>query len=267
MKNVPDSLLPTLRGRANELPHPGTSRWGKVARLATGTQVNSQNKHGRLTFVQTEVIAPTPTPIAIKVRFSLDGLTYAPEVPATFGGNVIVDLIETIDMKSGAFLESFTLAPGDPMPICAIMACALNLSVSLDAEDAVLFVEVVAAPTTMIDCADVVGPANTTTTTPTGWDTTFSSVVRYDALTAPTYTLAAKPKRAYLTIANQSAANLFIKLGAGVDITPGTEVATIVLPPGAFAGYEVLRFVGVVEFKFDDDDATGYALVTEGFYP
>ncbi len=263
MKNVPDELLPALRGRSGELPDPGTSRWGKVARLATGTQVDQTNKKGRLTFVQTEVISNAPTPIAIKIRFSLDGLTYTPEVPATFGGNVIVDLIETIDMKSGAFRESFTLAPGEAMPICAVMACALNLSVSLDGEDAVLFVQVVAAPTTMIDCADV-----TPTPPPPSAPKLFSNteITRHAAVIATPYTLGAVPGRGFLTVINQSAANLFIALGPGVVVTPGTEFATIILPPNVFPGYEVLNYEGNVVFEFDATDAAGFALVTQGFY-
>jgi hypothetical protein len=265
LKNVPDEFLALRRGAAGDLPLPGNSRWGKVARLATGTQVNSTSRQGTLTFVQTEVIAPAPVPIAIKIGFSLDGETYTPALPLSFGGNVIVDLIETIDMKSGAFRERFTLAPGDVLPICATMACGLSLSVTLDGEDVALFVQVVAAPTMTMDCADIVGPTNTTTT-PAGWGED-STIARYDAVAASTYTLGLSPKRAYLSIANQSASNLFIKLGPGVDTTPGSELATIVLPPGSFSGYEVLRYVGSVSFKFDADDATGYALVTEGRYP
>jgi len=264
VKNVPDDLLREARGRNNELPRASPGRWGKVERLATGTQVVAGKPQQILSFVQTGIIADQPTPIAIKIRFSLDGLTYTPEVPSTFGGNVIVKLIETIDMKTGAFLESFTLAPGDAQSFCSIMAMGLDLSVALDGEDIALFVEVVAAPTTMVDCNDIVPPPPTTTTPAIIQPNTQRA--RYDAVTANTYNIPVTAKRGYFLITNMSAANLFVSLGGDVDITPGSELATIVLPPGAFAGYEALNYMGSITFRFDADDASGYALTTEGFY-
>lgn len=261
MKNVPDDLLRDLRGRSNELPHAGDARWGKVERLATGTQVVAGKPQRSLSFIQTGIIASAPTPIAIKIRFSLDGITYTPEVPATFGGNVVVKLIETIDMKTGAFLESFTLAPGDTQSFCTIMAMGLDLSVALDAEDAALFVEVVAAPTTMIDCGDIIPPPPTR---PTGYAT--RTITRFAAVTANTYNISANASRAMLTVVNQSAANLFVALGTGVTITPGAEFATVVLPPGSFAGLQYDNWQGPVTLRFDADDTDGYTLVTEGLY-
>lgn len=264
MKNVADNFLALHRRAEGDLPLPGTSRWGKVARLATGTQVGPTARQGNLTFVHTDVISPTPIPIAIKVWFSLDGQTYSPNVPASFGGNVIVSLIETVDMKSGAFTESFTLAPGAPMPICATMACALSLSVALDGEDAALFVEVVAAPTTTIDCGDIVGPTNATTTIKPFTD---AAVVRLPVVTVMGQ-IGAEPRRAYLLLTNQSATrNLFIRLGDGVDATPGAELASIILPPNTFAGYEVLNYTGIVSYVWDGADASGYSLATQGLYP
>ncbi len=257
MKNVPDELLPLLRNRSGDLPTPGNSRWGKVARLTSGTAGNRTS----LTFVQTDVISPTPIPIAVKIRFSTDGQTYAPEVPALFGGNMIVEMTETIDMKSGSFRESFTLAPGEGMPICATMACALTVSVKLDGEDTAIFVQVVAAPTTMIDCADVVGPGNTVQA---GY--TNMAIARFPAQTATPTLYLPLPTRAMFTIVNQSASNLFVSLASIVNITPGTEFATIVLPGSSAAAYSVLNFRGPISFQFDADDATGYGLVSEGSF-
>lgn len=258
MKNVPDELLPLLRNRPGDLPMPGNSRWGKVALLTTGTA----GRRGSLTFVHTDVISPTPIPIAVKLRFSLDNITFTPEVPATFGGNVIVDMIETIDMKSGPFKESFTLEPGDVMPLCTTIACALTLSVKLDAEDTGLYVEAVAAPTTTIDCADVVGP--TPAVIPAGIVAT--ATTRWAAVTANTYNIGVDALRGLFVIVNQSAANLFVHLGTGVTITPGGEFATVVLPPNAFGGFEALNYRGEIYFRFDADDADGYALTTIGSY-
>lgn len=262
MKNVPDDMLRIARGRSNELPPPGSARWGKVARLATGTNVVAGKPQSTLDFVHTGIIADQPTPIAIKMRFSLDGTTYTPEVPASLGGVVHVKLIETIDMKSGAFLETFDLNAGDTQPLCTIMAMALDLSVTLDGEDVHLFVEVVAAPTTMIDCGDIVPPPPTT---PASYSNT--TIARYPAATASTYNIAANSKRATVVVVNQSAANLFVSMHAGVTITPGSEFASVVLPGGSFAGTGWDNYTGQIYFKFDADDADGYALVTEGLYP
>jgi hypothetical protein len=102
-------------------------------------------------------------------------------------------------------------------------------------------------------------------TTPAGFAD--RTIARFPAVTADTYNIAADSKRAYFTVANQSAANLFVALGAGVTITPGSEFATFVLPPDAAAGCEVLNWTGELTLRFDADDADGYALVTEGLYP
>jgi hypothetical protein len=263
-KNVPDELLPALRGRPGDLPNPGSSRWGKVARLATGTAINSTKRQGVLDFVQTGIISSSPTPIAIRMRFSTDGTTFTPNVPALFGGNVIVELIEAVDMKSGAFRETYTITPGNPLPICAVLACGLNISVKLDAEDVSLFVEVVAAPTTQIDCAELVGPINATTVIKPFTD---AAVVRLPVVTSMGQ-IAAEPRRAYLLLTNQSTTrSLFIRLGNGVDATPGAELASIILPPNTFAGYEVLNYTGIVSYLWDGADASGYALATQGLYP
>lgn len=248
MKNVPDELLPALRNRPGDLPMPGNSRWGKVARLTSGTAGNRTS----LTFVQTDIISPTPIPIAIKLRFSEDGITYTPEVPALFGGNMIIDLIETIDMKSGPFKESFTLAPGDPMPICATIACALTLSVKLDGEDTAIFVQAVAAPTTMIDCADVT-PAGDSI--PAGFNTVTS---QFPAAVLDLPSLPANARRAYLLVVNESAVDFTLYLH-------GAAGPAIVLPGGIHAGYDVSNFRGALNGVFSGNDA-GYVSITEGTY-
>lgn len=255
MKDVTDELIATLRGAHGDLPKPGKSRWGKVARLASGSQVDQTKRLNRLTFVQTEIISNTPIPIAIKLRFSLDGQTYTPEYPSTAGGRVIVDLIETIDMKSGAFRESFTLDPGEAMPVCSVIACALNLSVTLDAEDAAIFVEAVAAPTTMIDCRDVV-PTPPPLGKPAGFNTTtdeFPAAI-LDAVAVP-----ANANRAYLLVVNHSAVDFTLFLN-------GSSNAAIVLPGGAEAGYDVDNFRGPLTGEFAGDDASGFVSITQGTY-
>lgn len=261
----PDNLIGELRHRHGDLPPPGSARWGKVARLASGTAINPKFQGGRqdtLDFVQTGIIADSPIPIALRFRFSTDGQTYTPNVPGTFGGDVVITLTEVVDMKSGGVVEKIRLTPGDAMPICAVLARSLNVSVFLDAEDTSIFVQVTAAPTTMIDCEDLVGPPSTK---PAAYSHT--DLFRYAAVTANTYELVANAKRATVTIVNQSAVNLFVSMHQSITITPGSEAASVILPGGSFSGTSWDNYQGQVFLKFDGDDSDGYALLTEGIYP
>lgn len=234
------------------LNHP----WGKVVKLhGDGKSVG---------LVDTEVF-PRPFPWAIQARFSTDGITFTPTVPSGWGGTVTFRFIKSFDVKTGPAPETFVLEADDPLPLCALIARKLAVSVQIDGESVLdLWVQFVVCPTTQIDCADIVGPASATTRL-----TPFTDGVatRIPATSAPTTLIPAETRRAYALIANMSAVNLFIRLGDGVSTTPGDELATIILPPGAFAGYEVLSYTGVITMKFDADDGTGYALVTQGLYP
>lgn len=259
MKNVPDTMLARARRAINELPEPGGSRWGKRIFLHSES-IEGQLPRTSITAIATDAM-PVITPMVVSLRFSLDGKTFTPEVPGAFGGEVRVELVEMIDVKTGPFREDFTLEAGDRQPFCGVVCQALQVSVTIIGENVQLWVQAFAAPTTTIDCADVVGPAETT---PAGIVAT--TTARYPAVTASTYNIAADANRGLLVVVNQSAVNLFLHLGNGVSITPGDEFATVVLPANAFAGYEVTNYRGEIYFRFDADDGTGYALVTQGTY-
>lgn len=264
MKNVPDTLLRRLRAARGDLPEPGISRWGKRVFLHDGTTGEGEKARPSMTVIATDA-QPIITPMLVSLRFSLDGKTFTPEVPAAFGGTVRVELVEMIDVKTGAFREQFTLAPEERQPFCGVVCLALQVAVTIIGENVALWVQALAAPTTNLDCADIVGPPTPTTITPQ--PITDGVAARYPALTAPTTLILPNPDRGYFVITNQSAANLYVRLGDGVSITPGDELATIVLPPGVFGGYEgPPGYTGAISFKFDADDATGYALLTEGLY-
>lgn len=261
MKNVPDDFLRQVRGRPGDLPSPSGGRWGKVLLLHTDT-LNGQPPRTSVTFIDTELL-PQITPMAVSLRFSLDGQTFTPAVPSAFGGTLRVQLIEAVDMKAGPFVESFTLEADDVQPFCGIICRALSLSVNLEGENQQIWVQAVAAPTTSIDCADVIGPPSTTTTIRPMTD---GSATRVAAVAAVTTLVPANPDRGLFSIVNQSNVNLFVRLGDGVDVTPGSELATIVLPASVVGGWEVANYTGVISFAFDGSDAGGYALYTEGVY-
>jgi len=238
----------------NELSHP----WGKAAKL--------DNNRKSLTFVQTNV-ARYPSPIAVQARWSLDGITYTQFVPLAWSGNPVrVTVQKSFGIKTGAATEFFDLAPGDALPFCSLIARGLTISVEISGDPTApdLFVQLVAAPTTNIDCADVIPP------TPSGSASapiTSTATTRFPAVAANTYNIdgTATPKMRYFSIVNQSSANLFVHLGDGVDVAPGEEFATVILPGDADAGYENVNYQGKITFKFDADDDAGYCLTTVGF--
>lgn len=245
----PDEQLMALMARPGELPAPGNDRWGN-AKLLQGGQTN--------TFVNT-VMQPMVTPMAIQLEFSLDGLTFSPSVPATLGNNVQVELLKAVDVKSGPFREVVTLAPGDTLPFCTLLAKAVTVNVSNVGEAASpLFVHCVVAPTTMIDCTSVSNP------NPDGYSTATST--RLAAVAANVYHQAAQPTRAQFYIQNRAASDLYIGFGATVDTAPGAESAAIILPGGISAIAENSSYQGELTLQFAADDAAGYALLTTGTF-
>lgn len=243
----PDEQLELLTGRPGEMQTPGDDRWGNV-KLLKGGQTN--------TFANT-TMQPIVTPMAIQLAFSLDGLTFTPNVPAAATGNILVDIIKAIDVKSGPAVESVTLAPGAAMPFCTVIAKAISVNVTNVGEGSTpIFVMCVVCPTTMVDCGSIANP------NPDGYSTT--AIGRFAAVAASVYHQAAQPTRVQFYIQNRSAANLFVAFGPTVSIAPGAEVATFVLPGGISAVQENSGYQGPITFQFDANDATGYALLTTG---
>lgn len=225
--------------------------WGKVLKLTADKPSAA--------LVQTESF-PRPFPWAIQARFSVDGITFTPTVPASWGGTVTFRFVKSFDIKTGPAPETFVLEAEDALPICSLIARSLAVSVRIDGESVLnLWIQFVVCPTQQIDCAELVPVPPVV---PAGFDTTLTT--RDPADSSVTYTVPANPNRAYFVITNQSSAPLFVHLGVGVVTDEGLEFATIVLPGNAVGGYEVLNYRGVITWKFADDDATGYALATEG---
>ncbi len=93
-------------------------------------------------------------------------------------------------------------------------------------------------------------------------------VARYPA-DATLNTLLGEADRAYFLIVNESVTDLFVALASTVNTGGGTESASIVLPGGVSAGYDLAGYKGPISFKYASgaDSATGYALVTRGYEP
>jgi hypothetical protein len=230
--------------------------WGKVHQLT--------QESPRFTFVSTDIL-DRPAPWAMQLRFSLDGVTFTPEVPATYPAarGIEFTITRSVDQKSGQFTESFELFAGDAQPFCSVIARALTISARLTSDSTnftPLYVQAVVCIVSNIDCEAVAPPVAPVP----GFVNT--AIARFPAQTAAATLILPDPTRALFSISNQSAANLYVALAGVVNITPGTEFATVVLPPNVGAGYEVLNYRGAIAFQFDADDASGYAIKTEGLY-
>lgn len=249
---LPDDQLQALMGRSGELPRPGNDRWGNAVLLKGGQTYTFVN-------VGMDAGANYPTPMAIAVEFSTDGVNFSPSVPTTAGvGTLTVTLIKAIDVKAkGALIEATTLSPGQSLPFCTFLARGITVVVSNDGEAATpVFVHVTVAPTTMVDCQSISNPVAGAYSSATA--------TRLAATALTTYHIAAQPTRTQLYIQNRSTQDLFVNFGPTVSITPGAELATVVLPGNISAITENSGYQGPVTLEFAGTDAAGYALVTTG---
>ena len=248
----PDEQLMALMGRPGELPRPGNNRWGNAVKLEGGQSY---------TFVQVgmDAGADYPTPMAIALAFSSDGVNFKPSTPTVAGmGPMFVTLIKAVDVKAkGPLTETTVLAPGDTLPFCTFITRGLTV-VIVNGDEAApdVWVHCTVAPTTMVDCGDISNPI----------DGAYSDATstRLPAVHATIYHQVAQPTRAQLYIQNRSNVDLFIGFGASVDTGVGTENATVILPGGVSAVHENVGYQGEITLQFAADDAGGYALLTTG---
>jgi len=240
-----------LMGRPGELPTPGNNRWGNAVLLHGGQTY---------TFVQVgmDAGADYPTPMAIALEFSLDGVVFTPNLPLAATGNISVTIIKAVDVKAkGPLTEVTTLAPGDTLPFCTFLARGVTVIISNDGEAALpVNVHCTVAPTTMVDCESIANPA------PGGYSS--ATTTRLAAVAATVYHQAAQPTRVQWYIQNRAASDLFVAFGITVHTTPGAELATFILPGGQSASHENSAYQGPITLQFAGDDATGYALLTTG---
>ncbi len=259
MKNVPDSYVREVLGRAGDAPVPGNTRnrWGQRVLLGGDQPVSK-------TFVATKVFE-APLPWAVAFRFSLDGTTWTAAVPAGYTDFVQITVLKGIDEQSAPAQEFVELAAGQTQPFCSLIAQSLQVSVRIvpDSGPTVtpLWVECVATIVSNVDCADIIPPP---TVIPSAILPSFTN--RFPAVANVIYATGPDPTRALLTVVNRSTATLFLLLGPTINIGAGTEHFTIALPGSVNAGYEVLNYRGRYELVFDATDAAGYGLQTVGVY-
>lgn len=250
----PDEQLIALMGRPGDMPSPGNNRWGNALLLRGGQSY---------TFAQVGLDAAGasdfPSPMAIALAFSADGLNYSPAIPPIAGlGTITVQIIKSVDVKQKApMVQTYTLGVGDTLPICTFLARGVTVIISNDGESApAVWVNCTVAPTQTVDCTSIANPVDG------GYSTATST--RLAAVAATIYTQPAQPTRAQFYIQNRSTADLFVSFGATVDTTPGSELATFVLPGGQSASHENSSYQGILTMQFAANDAGGYALLTTG---
>ena len=270
-KNISDEFAyDHLRRHGDEDPSKANAghRWGKSITLNSLGFPNQKPRNA--TLVSTQVL-PSTTPIAFQLQFSLDGENFAPQLPATYGGNVIVDLTQNIDLKAGAFTQSFTLAPGDAQPFCSVIARALTLTIRIDGEGSPdLFVECVACPVTNVDCAAVTGKP--TTFAAAGYDGGIS--YRFDAAafvfpgSVPLLIENLLRRQFYIQNNSDTDLGVLFSLTQTISWTPGGEVLSLIIPAGANLTYE--SFVGCYRGRVQGSvkpggpTPVGFVLVVEG---
>jgi hypothetical protein len=247
--------------------------WGKTT-LLSAVGIPSKGIPAQLTdqLVQTEAY-PRPFPWAIQARFSLDGVTYTPRVPATWGGTVTFKFRKSFDLKTGQATETAVLIADQALPLCSIIARALAVSVTIEGESVLdLYVQFVVCPTQQIDCTELVGEG---TAGPSEAEiTTF--IPTEDSIGAPgVLVLGRNANRKMLIFENNAETACYIALSNN-DLgaaPPGSEVPrwSILLPPGISAQYGMTgsgdTWKGKVFVAFDDvdgDPPSGQLMITEG---
>lgn len=253
----PDDQLANLIGRPGDIPKPDNNRWGKSQLLSTDPTRGKPS----YAFVSVAEMLPFITPMAIQFAFSLDGVTFTPQVPAAYTGALVVTVLRAVDVKSGVFEEQFVLNPGDAMPFCTTIARGLTVNVELINEAAPdIFVHVAATPTSMVDCDSLI-PAN---------DSPWTDVEtnRVPANSGGAFTaLAADPATRQIFIQNNSAVDLLVGFGSLTPALGPPPVYNLILPGGFHGVYEsqLGAFKGKVSAIFASGGvATDYAVFTRG---
>jgi hypothetical protein len=256
MRLIPEGLLQKLYPRQGDQPPPSgldRDRWGKAKLLTPGMAY---------TFVQTSQ-QPIIGAIGLQVAFSLDNIIYTPFVPGIGSNSVVVKLTKAIDIKSGAFIETYTLSPNESMPFCTLIAKALTVEISIPGSVAPpgLWVHCAACPVETLDCDSVINPA-----TVNSWSDVESLSVASNTV-GEFVALAANPTRKQVIIQNNSAAPLYLGFGSFIPAIGPPPASNMILPPGINAIWESFpwAFTGAVNAVFGPGgSATTYATFTQG---
>jgi len=250
MRLIPEGMLHQLMGRPGDLPTPGHDRWGKSKQLAAGESY---------AFIYTGYL-PIITPIAVQASFSTDGVLFSPILPSFVGNPVQIDLIRAVDVKSGAFNESFIINPGEGLPFCTTIARSLNINVTnLKEGGGSIWVNLAACPVTTVDCdAANMGPwANVEThsyAADTGVGAAFTALVGSNGT-----------KQVY--VQNNTSSDLYLGFGTLNPAAGPPPVSNIILPKSIHAIWESSpgEFVGQINACFvPAGPSTEFATFTRG---
>lgn len=217
------------------------TRWGDVRKLLHSA-TTSANRSAAMIFTPT---TPDPRPIAIQIRFSLDGKTWHAANPSSTA-TVTFQFTSQIHLKSGQILDRFTIAQDQVQPFSQLIATGLNMTATIDSSDEFnddeLWVAVTACPVCCVD-GDVSPGGNTVPATTKLATYALTSTSRF---TVAELAAASAGPGINLTVAEDDRAQFFIQNNSAVDIwiglptasgTPGSENG-ICLPGGIHAIYE-----------------------------
>jgi hypothetical protein len=266
--NIPDSYVRAVMGKPGEPPIPGNTRgrWGQLIALGNGQPRRKQ-------LISTDVY-PMPVPWAVQFRFSTDGVTFTPAIPAGFsGGELVIEILKGIDQQSSPSQEEIRLVAGDVVPFCNLIAQSLQISAFVDVEGpASIWVQAIATIVSNVDCADIVGPIAGKTVVVDGYDTSLSTRFAASGIVFPgsVNLLFANPLRRQFFIQNDSDTDFGVLFSntEAISWTPGSEQLSLIIPAGNNLTYE--SFVGcyrgrvVGSTKPGGPTPVGFVLVTEG---
>ena len=250
----PDEVLQALMQRPGEIPTPGNDRWGK-SQLLTVAQPS-------YTFANVGYRGGTPTPMAIQMSFSLDGIIYTPQIPSTYAGSITIGLIKAVDVKAGSFREDTVLTGGQALPFCTLITNGITVNIGLNGEGAAvpLFVHCVICPAETVDCASVTSPPDSP------WNDVQTASFPADTVGA-FLALDASTGTKQLFIQNNSAVDLLIGFGSVTPDLGPPPVSNLILPGGLHSVWEsqLGAFTGKVRAIFAAGGlSTEYATFTRG---
>ena len=269
-----DRMGPPVIYRAGDyrLPPDSRQRWGNVLTLTNGAP-STGRRHSAM-FVSTPTFEENRQ-WKLEARFwNPDGGFWQTTYPATVPGSITIKVDRAIDRDKGAVSEDFVVASGLPWIAPVVTAIQLNVTAQMDAgAPASVEVEICAVPT--LCCDD--GPGGIPAGVANGYSVAPTSRFPTDAAGAAAYitpasivVMAGLATRAQFFFQNRSAVDLAIRFGAGADLDPGSEFATMVLPGDISAIYESPAngecYKGPVSISISAADPTGYILVTQGVF-
>lgn len=232
--------------------HNWNANWGQVATLHPG-----ESK----TLITTQMF-PINLPIAYQLRFSLfPAGPFSAAVPPGVDG-VKVQLLKSIDLRTGSADEQFSLFPGQAQPSCIIICRKLSIVLtSAVGEGGINFsVQAAICPVENIDCDELRGRAN-------GYSNSVSSFIQTQAAT-PIVVLTPHTNRAQYLVQNTSTDSDVI-VQQGINATFGPPPRGIVILPAGFSGIfesQLGGWLGAVSISFSNGTGNGGALVTEGSF-